>query len=113
MARDLKPCGVRLVSPAYIDPIPCTSSRGGSGASAEARHIPETLRPVDEAARMLHRVDTLMGLCLRYEYCGYGSQGDKAAYVSSALGAGQTICLRVYREALARAKGWMMGRLAK
>lgn len=110
MARGLEACGVRMVGQAYVDPVPCTESRGRGGlASAAARYIPEHLRPVDEAARLLHRVDTLMGLCLRYEYCGYGSQGEKAGYVGSALG--QPVGLRVYREALARAKGWMMGRL--
>ena len=53
----------------------------------------------------------MRGLVLRQEYCGYGPQSMKADRVSLALGDGRPMGLRVYREALAHAKGWMAGRL--
>lgn len=112
MARDLGVCGVRIVGASYVDPVPATQRNGGSGlGGAERRHIPTHLLPVDKAARALHRVDTLAGLCLRYEYCGYGSQSEKAAYVGSVMGS--NVGLRLYREALSRGRGWMLSELAR
>lgn len=104
-------CGIRIVPASFVDPIPCTESRRAGGVSDRARDdTPEHLRPVALAARELYRIDTLRGLCLRLEYCGYGPQTEKAERVALAIGS--PVGLRVYREALAHAKGWMHGRLA-
>lgn len=111
MARDLAACGVRAVPMSYVDPVKGTESRKGGGISdAPARDdTPPHLRRVKAAASELYRIDTLRGLVLRQEYCAYGPQVEKAERVSEALGS--RIGLRVYREALAHAKGWMQGRL--
>lgn len=111
MARDLLECGVRMVPAAFVDPIPSPSTgRGGGGGGSSPQSVPAELRRVEAAALELYRNDKLCGLCLRHEYCGYGRQSDKADAVAHALGA--QIGLRVYRESLARAKGWMHARLA-
>lgn len=112
MARDLKACGVRVVPMDYVDPVKGTESRKGGGMSdlPPRDDTPPHLRRVNAAASELYRIDTLRGLVLRFEYCGYGPQAEKAERVSVALGS--RIGLRVYRESLAHAKGWMHGRLA-
>jgi hypothetical protein len=111
MARELGACGVRLVPMDYVDPVKGSDSRKGGGVSScPARDdTPPHLRPVAAAALHLYRVDTLKGLCLRQEYCGYGSQSDKADRVSLAMES--PVGLRMYREALAHARGWMQARL--
>ena len=112
MARDLAVCGVRMVPMAYVDPVKGSgSSKGGGISDAPVRdNTPLYLRRVEQAALELYRIDTLRGLVLRQEYCGYGPQAEKAERVSVAVGS--RIGLRVYRESLAHAKGWMHGRLA-
>lgn len=109
MARELSACGVRIVPADYVDPVPCKSPR--RFATVSDRHsIPPHLRAVESASLELYRIDTLRGLVLRHEYCGYGRQADKADAVGAALG--QRIGLRIYREALAMARGWMLARLS-
>lgn len=108
---DGRTCGIRLVPMDFVDPVPCTQSRRAGGVSGRARDdTPEHLRPVAAAASALYRVDTLRGLCLRLEYCGYGCQSEKADRVALAIGS--PVGLRIYRESLAHAKGWMHARLA-
>lgn len=111
MARDLAECGVKTVSMSYCDPIPCTETRRSGARDNGLNATPEHLRPIEAAARELQDADAMMGLCLRQEYCGYGSQAAKAETVAEAIG--KPVGLRVYREALAGAKGWMRGRLTK
>jgi hypothetical protein len=110
MARELAACGVRLVPMDYVDPVRAKSNRCGFGGGRPTNCTPEHLRPVQQAALDLYRVDTLRGLCLNFEYCGYGPQADKAERV--ALSLGSPVGLRVYRESLAHAKGWMHARLS-
>ena len=111
MARELDVCGVHVVPMDFVDPVPCHSRGGGGGiSSSRARDsTPAHLRPVAAAALELYRVDTMRGLVLRQEYCGYGPQAEKAERVSVAIGS--RIGLRIYREALAHARGWMLARL--
>lgn len=112
MARELVACGVRLVPQDYVDPVRGKENRGGGGGNGgRARDTtPPHLKPVQEAALALYRIDTLRGLVLRQEYCGYGCQSEKADKVGLAIGS--PVGLRVYRESLAHAKGWMHARLA-
>ena len=110
MARDLAACGVKAVPMAYVDPVPGKTSHHAGPRERIADSIPPHLSRVYYAAQELYRIDTLRGLVLRQEYCGYGPQAEKAERVSVAVGS--RIGLRVYRESLAHAKGWMHGRLA-
>jgi hypothetical protein len=108
---DGRSCGIRIVPAEYVDPVPCSESRRAGGVSAAARDTtPSHLRPVVVAASELYRIDTLRGLCLRFEYCAYGCQSEKADRVALAIGS--PVGLRIYRESLAHAKGWMHAKLA-
>ena len=108
---DGRTCGLRIVPQAYVDPVRCSESRRAGGVSGAARDTtPPHLKPVEMAALALYRMDTLRGLVLRQEYCGYGCQAEKADKVTVAMGA--PVGLRVYRESLAHAKGWMHAKLA-
>lgn len=107
MAQDLP--GVQVVPAAFVDPIPCTESRSIHNASRDWP-VSDILQQVQRAALDLHRIDTLRGLVLRVNYCTRGTQFDKALAVTQRLGS--PVRLRVYRESLAHAKGWMHGRLA-
>lgn len=109
MARQLRACGIRVVPMDYVDPVAGTPTRKAAPMSRAAHSIPERLRAVHDSAIELYRVDTLGGLVLRQEYCGYGSQHAKAERVTVAMST--PIGIRVYRESLARAKGWMHARL--
>lgn len=110
MARDLKPCGVRVVPKDYVDPVAGKTTHKAGPRERLGDSIPERLKAVHQAAMELYRVDTLAGLALRQEYCAYGSQSRKAERVSLAMGS--KIGVRVYREALAKAMGWMHARLS-
>lgn len=112
MARDLQACGVRKVPMDFVDPVKgYGASKGGGICDSPARNsTPVHLRPVEQAAKELYRVDTMRGLVLRQEYCGYGPQVEKAERVGLAIGS--RVGLRMYREALAHARGWMMAKLA-
>jgi hypothetical protein len=111
MARELETCGVRLVPMDYVDPVRAKANGGGGLAGPSRDSTPPHLRRVAQAALELYRIDTLRGLCLNFEYCGYGSQSEKAERVALAMN-GQRVGLRIYREALAHAKGWMHARLS-
>ena len=114
MARELTACGVRAVPMDFVDPIfggASGGSGGGGGASDGPRHnLPAHLRVVEAASLELYRIDTLRGLVLRQEYCGYGRQDDKAEKVGLAVGS--PVGLRIYRESLAMARGWMLAKLS-
>lgn len=109
MARELAACGVRVVPMAYVDPVAGSPTRKAGPRSRAEDWIPARLRAVHDSALELYRVDTLGGLVLRQEYCGYGSQHAKAERVTIAMDS--PVGIRVYRESLARAKGWMHARL--
>lgn len=114
MARELGACGVRLVPMAFVDPAfggACGNNGGGGVSDGPRNNLPAHLRPVEAASLELYRLDTLRGLVLRQEYCGYGRQDEKAIRVGEVLGA--PVGLRVYRESLAMAKGWMLARLVE
>ena len=113
MARDLALCGVRIVPMAYVDPVRAQDSRSHGPRERVVDSVPTHLRAVNAAALELYRIDTVRGLVLRQEYCGYGSQSMKAERVSLSLDDKRPMGLRVYREALERARGWMMGRLTR
>lgn len=114
MAAGLAACGVRIVRQDFVDPVRGRDdSRTITPRERVADSIPPHLRAVNAAALELYRIDTMRGLVLRQEYCGYGPQSMKADRVSLALGDGRTMGLRVYREALERARGWMLGRLTR
>ncbi len=109
MAKELRACGVRVVPMAYVDPAAGKQTRKAGPASRPGDSIPERLKAVHASALELYRANTLGGLVLRQEYCGYGSQVAKSERVTLVIGA--PIGLRMYRETLARAKGWMHARL--
>lgn len=103
--------GVVGGAPAWArEPMPCKETRVVAGrALGGGRPIPVEVQQVESAALALHRVDQVRGLVLRAEYCKRGPQAEKAEWVTAQ---GFPVGLRVYREALAFAKGWMQGRLA-
>lgn len=114
MAASLSACGVRIVRQDFVDPVRGRDdSRTITPRERVADSIPPHLRAVNAAALELYRIDTVRGLVLRQEYCGYGPQSMKAERVSLALGDGRPMGLRVYRESLERARGWMLGRLTR
>jgi hypothetical protein len=107
MARDL--LGVRTVPAAYVDPVRCVETRSGRNEATDWP-VPTELQRVQRAALDLHAIDTLRGLVLRINYCTRGSQEDKSGTVTALIGS--PVRLRVYRESLAHAKGWMHAKLA-
>lgn len=113
MARDLAACGVRIVPMSFVDPIRGKDSRNIGPRERAGESMPDHLRRINNAALELYRCDTLRGLVLRQEYCGYGPQAIKAERVSLALAHPKPMGLRVYREALAGARGWMLGHLTR
>lgn len=110
MARDLKGCGIRVVPKSYVDPVPGKTTRKPGPRERIGDSIPERLKAVHHAALELYRADPVAGIVLRQEYCAYGSQGTKAYRVSEAIG--KKVGIRVYRETLARALGWMHAKLS-
>lgn len=92
-----------------VDPVAGKTSRKATPRERIGESIPARLKAVHAAAVELYRVDTNAGLVLRQEYCAYGSQSAKAERVAVAIGS--PFGVRVYRETLARAMGWMHGRL--
>lgn len=103
--------GMRIVPMWACDPVAGKESKLVAAPDAQIdRGIPPEVKWIDRAAIELYRQNTLRGLVLRMEYCGFGFQSDKAAAVSSAIGS--TITLRQYREELRLAREWMRGRIA-
>lgn len=106
MARDLGACGIDAVPKSYVSPVAGKQTRKAGPMERVSDSIPPRLKAVHLAALELYRVDKLAGLALRQEYCAYGSQSTKAFRLSEATG--EKVGVRVYREALARALGWML-----
>jgi hypothetical protein len=89
-----------------FDPVACSETRTHRISTPD--DVPPIVRLVEAAAMTLYRQDTLTGTILRWEYCKRGKQIEKAAMlVTVGLNAG----VRVYREKLAYAKGWMQSRM--
>jgi hypothetical protein len=87
---------------------PLTANETRSHRTSVPEDIPREVQQVQAFALRLHRMDTLRGTVLRYEYCTRGPQADKAAAL---VLVGLPISLRQYREALAFARGWMESKL--
>ena len=97
--------GLRVLPAVYVDHVRGRETRSYRN---EARDwpVPPEVQWVQSEWKRLREFDTLRGDILRDEYQRRSmTQGDKAA----ALGVG----LRVYREGLAHARGWMLARLAR
>lgn len=92
-----------------VDPVAGKTTRKATPPERIGDSIPPRLKAVHAAALELYRVDKIAGLVLRQEYCAYGSQGTKAERVAVALEV--PFGVRMYREALARAMGWMHARM--
>lgn len=100
-----------IMPAAFVDPVPCKETRPAVfGAGETSRPVPVELQRVNRAALDLLAVDRKAGLVLRVHYCRRGTLDEKPGWVSDLLGA--TVGLRVYREALAQARGYMQGRLS-
>lgn len=89
-----------------FDPVACAETRTHRISTPD--DVPPTVQRVQRAALELYRMDTMRGTVLRFEYCKRGRQADKCGALSAL---GFPMGLRMYREALANAKGWMEGRL--
>lgn len=89
-----------------FDPVVCTETRTRRIATPE--DMPPVVQRVQRAALDLYRLDTLGGTVLRFEYCKRGPQVEKAALLATV---GFPVGVRVYRENLAFAKGWIGARL--
>jgi hypothetical protein len=102
---------MQIVPMGFVDPVPSRETRS---YRMEARDwpVPPELQRVQRAALDLHGIDTLKGLVLRVHYCTrHPNIDDKAADVT--LRFRSPVGTRVYREALAGAKGWMQCELAR
>lgn len=99
-----------IIKPWAVDPIRCVdSSRGGGSASVDLG-VPEELKWIDRMMLDLYRQNPLRGVCLRLEYCGFGTQAEKA--VQAARAEGCDLTLRQYRSEVKLAREWMRGRVA-
>jgi hypothetical protein len=89
-----------------FDPILCRETR--THRIAVPDDIPPHVARVQTFALELYRIDTLRGSVLRWEYCKRGAQAEKAAALTAI---GLACGLRVYRESLSFARGWIGARL--
>lgn len=101
--------GVRIVSAAFVDPVPCTETRSHR---SEARDwpVPPQIARVERAALDLQSANDFRGRCLRVNYCTRGSHEDKVLRLSNDLGA--YVKLKRFRDEVAYARVWMHARLA-
>lgn len=97
---------VRKVPTWGFDPVVCTETRSRRIATPE--DMPRVVQRVQAAALELYRIDTMRGTVLRFEYCKRGRQIEKAAALAVV---GLPTGLRIYRESLSFARGWMGARL--
>ena len=91
----------------FSDPVRATPTRSVSPTFSRRNKDPEAAR-VESAAMALQRLYPLRGLVIRAQYCRRGTQAEKADWVSAV---GQAVTLRTYRQELALARAWMLGRL--
>lgn len=100
---------------AWRDPCAGTPSRHYAGAlhfsGADTSRTDPLASRVERAAIDLFRINAELGLVLRAQYCKRGTQREKTEWVN---GQDRAIALklRTYRDALARSRMWMMGRLS-
>lgn len=70
--------------------------------------VPREIQRIQTIWLELYRADTLRAMIVQTEYCRRGTQGEKAAMLKAQ---GFAVGLRVYRENLAFARGWIESRL--
>lgn len=105
MARELDKAGVRMVSPGFVDTIPCPATRSGVGASRQDPRYTDTVREVQDAWRALFKVEERQAGAVRLEYQRRAmTQREKAAELGVSLG--------MYRVDLACGRAFIMGKLA-
>jgi len=91
-----------------FQPTVCTEDRTYRISTPD--DTPPEIQRVQRASLELQTADPLRGLCLRVNYCTCGSHWEKAQAVS--LKYGKPVKLKRYRDEVAFARVWMMGRLA-
>jgi len=101
--------GLRVVSPAYCDPIPCTETRSGRSESRDWP-VPPQIARVERAALDLLEIHRLRGWCLRVNYCTRGDRDTRRAAVSAGIGV--PVTAGQFRAELSYARVWMHARLS-
>lgn len=98
--------GMHIVPMWACDPIPSKGSGGGGGVDCAVDvGVPEHLRWIDRALSQLSRINLIRAMCLREEYCGTGTQRDKAARVAETYGGELSVWM--YRKELDRARDFL------
>lgn len=95
--------GVRILSAAFVDPVPCTATRSVKAPDYDPRFTAEVDR-IQEAWLVLHRTDSAQAELVRVEYQEAGDHTDKAKLLG--------LTKRQYRYQLDRALVWLQGRIA-
>lgn len=112
MAQNVRVEGMEILPGWACDPVRATND-------ADLPHerqavvdigIPDDLRWIDSAVASLERQSPLRAMILREQFCGTGTQQEKAARVQARYGG--ALSLRQYRYELARGLDWMRGRQA-
>lgn len=95
---------------AWRDPAYAKVTRSPKGAmlGAFSRPVDPVAARVEDAVMSLQRIDTALGMVLRFQYCRRGTQAEKAVWMSERV----PVTLRTYRDMLVRARCWMQGRLS-
>lgn len=96
--------GLKVVSTAFVDPVPCTQTRAVKAPDYDPNYTREVER-VQAAWLVLWRTEQPLAELLRAQYQEPGFQNDKAA----ALG----LTVKKYKDDLRLARVWMAGRLAE
>lgn len=94
------------------DPVPASNDAGRPVATsyeaAPDAGTPDDLRWIDRALAEMSRSAPFRALVVRQEFCGRGTQKEKAAAIAETYGGSVTV--RQYRHELGRALDWMRGR---
>lgn len=108
-AGSLRGVGVRIVSAAFVDPVPCTETRS---YRSEARDwpVPPEIARVERAALDLQAFNDFRGRCLRVNYCTRGSREDKTLRMGNDLG--RYVTLKQFKDGLVLARVWIHARLS-
>lgn len=96
--------GLKVVSAAFVDPVPCTATRAVKAPDYDPKYTREVER-VQAAWLVLWRNDERLAELLRVQYQEPGFQNDKA----SALG----LTVKKYKDELRVARVWIAARLAE
>lgn len=95
--------GLRVVSTAFVDPVPCSGTRAVKAPDYDPAYTREVER-VQSAWLVMWRNEQRLAMLLRIQYQEFGQQHDKA----KALG----MTVKRYKDELRLARTWMMARLA-